>query len=236
MVASTLTPTSDYPPRGKVFVQARNNGGVALRIGIVEDDQLLRVSVTESLSGREGLEVVSSGDHAATLIEALKAGRLDVALLDVHLGNGPSGFDIAQSLRRLTPGLGIVFLSSVRDPRLLGYNPASLPKGARYLLKSDVDDIDMIERALRAAADDGYARSDQAPPRVDLTQPQIDILRLVARGLSNAEIARERVVTERAVEVAVSRLAKHLNLRETPGLNQRVHIAARFFKEMGWTP
>jgi hypothetical protein len=43
-------------------------------------------------------------------------------------------------------------------------------------------------------------------------------------------------VTERAVEVAVSRLAKHLNLRETPGLNQRVHIAARFFKEMGWTP
>ncbi|AVG24394.1 NarL/FixJ-like response regulator [Pontimonas salivibrio] len=209
---------------------------MVLRIGMVEDDALLRLSITEALEGRDGCQVVTSSDQPKSIIDAVRAGALDVALLDVHLGNGPSGFDIAQSLRRITPGLGIVFLSSVRDPRLLGYNPASLPKGARYLLKSDVDDIDMIEQSLRAAAHDGYALSDQAAPRVDLTQPQIDILRLVARGLSNAEIARERVVTERAVEVAVSRLAKHLNLRETPGLNQRVHIAARFFKEMGWTP
>ena len=209
---------------------------MALRVGMVEDDALLRASVTEALEAREGIEVVTSSDQPKGIIDAVQAGSLDVALLDVHLGNGPSGFDIAQSLRRLKPGLGIVFLSSVRDPRLLGYNPAALPKGARYLLKSDIDDIDTVEQALRAAAEDGYARSNQTAPRVELSQAQIDILRLVARGLSNAEIAKERVVTERAVEVAVSRLAKHLNLRETPGLNQRVHIAARFFKEMGWSP
>ncbi len=209
---------------------------MVLRVGMVEDDALLRASVSEALDRREGVQVVTCSDQPKDIIDAAQAGSLDVALLDVHLGHGPSGFDIAHSLRRIKPGLGVVFLSSVRDPRLLGYNPAALPTGARYLLKSDVDDIDTIAQALSAAAEDGYALSDQTAPRVDLTQSQIDILRLVARGLSNAEIAKQRLVTERAVEVAVSRLAKHLNLRENPGLNQRVHIATRFFTEMGWTP
>jgi len=209
---------------------------VSLRVGIIEDDALLRASVTEALGARDDIDVVSSASTPREIIEAAQAGGLDVALLDVHLGNGPSGFDIAQSLRRIAPGLAIVFLSSVRDPRLLGYNPASLPTGARYLLKSEVDDIDVIEQVLREAADDGWARGERVAPRVNLTESQIEILRLVAQGLSNAEIAKQRVVTERAVEVAVSRLAKNLNLRETPGLNQRVHIATRFFTEMGWTP
>ena len=207
-----------------------------LRVGIIEDDALLRASVTEALAARDDIDIVTSASTPRDIISAAQAGGLDVALLDVHLGNGPSGFDIAQSLRRISPGLGIVFLSSVRDPRLLGFQPASLPTGARYLLKSDVSDVGAIEKVLWEVADDSWARGEQATPRVNLTESQIEILRLVAQGLSNAEIAKQRVVTERAVEVAVSRLAKNLNLRDTPGLNQRVHIASRFFSEMGWKP
>ena len=207
-----------------------------LRVGIIEDDALLRASVTEALAARDDIDIVTSASTPRDIISVAQARGLDVALLDVHLGNGPSGFDIAQSLRRISPGLGIVFLSSVRDPRLLGFQPASLPTGARYLLKSDVSDVGAIEQVLREAAEDSWARGEQAAPRVNLTESQIEILRLVAQGLSNAEIAKQRVVTERAVEVAVSRLAKNLNLRDTPGLNQRVHIASRFFSEMGWRP
>ena len=209
---------------------------MGIRVGIVEDDGLLRASITEALAARDDIDIVTSASTPRDIISVAQARGLDVALLDVHLGNGPSGFDIAQSLRRISPGLGIVFLSSVRDPRLLGFQPASLPTGARYLLKSDVSDVGAIEKVLREVADDSWARGEQATPRVNLTESQIEILRLVAQGLSNAEIAKQRVVTERAVEVAVSRLAKNLNLRDIPGLNQRVHIASRFFSEMGWKP
>jgi len=209
---------------------------VAIRVGIVEDDSLLRASITEALARRDGIEVVCSDPTPGAILAAAHDKALDVALLDVHLGNGPSGFDVAHSLRRARPTLGIVFLSSVRDPRLLGYQPEALPTGARYLLKSEVDDVDAIASVLADVAADSWSRPDGSTPRVELTEAQIEILRLVAQGLTNSEIARRRVVTERAVEVAVSRLAKHLNLRETPGLNQRVHIATRFFREMGWTP
>ena len=202
---------------------------------MVEDDPLLRASISEALATRDDIDMVSALDHGGDIIALAKAGDVDVALLDVHLGSGPSGFDIAQALRQASPGIGIVFLSSVKDPRLLGYQPATLPKGARYLLKSEVADVDVLAGEIRDVFDDVFDGGEK-PPRLPFSQTQIEILRLVASGYSNQAIAKERVVTERAVEVAVSRLAKHLGLRETPGVNQRVHIATTFFREMGWSP
>ena len=213
----------------------RHTGGVLCRVAMVEDDPLLRASVSDALTHRDDIDVVSVSDSGADAVALAKAKSVDVALLDVHLGSGPSGFDIARALRQASPGVGIVFLSSVKDPRLLGYNPATLPAGARYLLKSEVSDVSVLAEVILAAADDAYD-GDKALPSLPFTQTQIDILRLVAAGYSNQAIAKERVVTERAVEVAVSRLAKHLGLRETPGVNQRVHIATTFFREMGWSP
>lgn len=206
-----------------------------MRVGIVEDDALLRSTLTESLGSRDDIEVVSTGSTGVEILAHAKDRTLDVALLDVHLGAGPSGFDLAATLRSHLPLVGIVFLSSVKDPRLLGYNPAALPQGARYLLKSELSDFEVLLDALRSAHEDSLDKPAAPMPTIPFTQSQIEILRLVAAGHSNAAIAQERVVTERAVEVAVSRLAKHLGLREKPGANQRVHIATTFFREMGWT-
>lgn len=207
-----------------------------LRVGIVEDDTLLRSTLTSLLAAKEAVEVVSSGSTGEEIVEQATAGTLDVALLDVHLGDGPTGFDLAKTLRQILPLVGIVFLSSVKDPRLLGYQPVALPRGARYVLKSAVSDIDWLVEQLVQAAADSHDSNIESPPSIPFTEAQIDILRLVAAGYSNAAIAKERVVTERAVEVAVSRLAKHLGLRESPGSNQRIHIATTFFRQMGWTP
>ncbi len=203
---------------------------------MVEDDALLRASIVDALGGREDIDVVVSGRTGHDLIAAAKDGRVDVAVLDVHLGSGPSGFDIARTLRQESPIIGIVFLSSVKDPRLLGYAPESLPTGARYLLKSDVADLDVLVAAIHDTHQDVFGPGGGDPPRLPFTTSQVDILRRVAAGYSNAAIAQERHVTERAVEVAVSRLAKYLGLQEIPGANQRVHIASTFFREMGWSP
>ena len=208
---------------------------MALRLGIVEDDSLLRSTLTQLIDARDDVEVVSSEATGESILDLAAHGNLDVALLDVHLGDGPTGFDIAASLRETLPLMGIVFLSSVKDPRLLGYRPASLPRGAHYVLKSEVTDIDWLVAQLHEAAAGVAGPAAAAAPSIPLSHTQIDILRLVAEGYSNAAIAEERFVTEGAVEVAVSRLAKHLGLREKPGANRRVHIAKTFFQEMGWS-
>lgn len=209
---------------------------MVLRVGIVEDDSLLRSTLTQLLDSREDVTVVSSSPTGQEIVALAAEHHLDVALLDVHLGEGPNGFDIAQTIREINPRIGVVFLSSVKDPRLLGYRPATLPRNARYVLKSEVSDIQGLVTQLHSVAEVSRTSRAERLPRLPFTEAQIDILRLVAAGYSNAEIAQKRFVTEGAVEVAVSRLAKHLGLRDTPGGNRRVHIAATFFREMGWTP
>lgn len=205
-----------------------------LRIGLVEDDALLRASLSAALDARDDIQVVVSSSTGAELIEELGSTELDVIVVDVHLGSGPNGFDVAGAARKIWPAMGIVFLSSVRDPRLLGYAPQSLPRGSHYVLKSDFSDIGEVVRVIREAHEGAADVHGPTPPKIPFTHTQVEILRLVAEGRSNAAIAAERVVSERAIEAAVSRLAKHLGLRETPGANQRVHVAATFFREMGW--
>ena len=213
----------------------RHTGGVTCRVAFVEDDALLRLSLSDALSHRGDVDLVSSSSGGREALELAKRREVDVVLLDVHLGVGPSGIDLATALRQASPGIGIIFLSSVKDPRLLGVQPAALPRGARYLLKTEVDDLDALVSLIHEVQGDVFDAG-SGLPSLPFSRTQIDILRLVAAGHSNEAIAAERFVTKRAVEAAVSRLAKHLGLHETPGVNQRVHIAATFFREMGWTP
>jgi DNA-binding NarL/FixJ family response regulator len=66
-----------------------------------------------------------------------------------------------------------------------------------------------------------------------LTSTQVETLRYLAEGLSNAEIAKKRFVTERSVEVAISRIAKALGLGPDATRNQRVHMAKVYFRASG---
>ena len=68
-----------------------------------------------------------------------------------------------------------------------------------------------------------------------LSDQQIEIMRLVAAGLSNAEIGRRRCMTEAAVGKAVARLIRQLDLRASQDQNQRVLIAQRYFELTGAT-
>ena len=66
-----------------------------------------------------------------------------------------------------------------------------------------------------------------------LTDAQVDTLRLLAAGLSNAEIARARFVTEKSVEQAIARAAKRLGVVATTSVNQRVSLARAYFRLIG---
>lgn len=201
------------------------------RLLIVDDDDFSRTTVAAALAG-QGLEITAT---ASGVVEAMSVDctEVDVAVLDLDLGEGPTGIDLAHALRRATPAIGLVLLTSFSDPRLLSSSVRDLPTGSTYVVKQSLRDIRILTEAVAAAA-----RRDETPaviPRVPLSDAQVETLRLVAYGLSNAEIARVRVVTEKSVEQAIKRASVALDIEATPTSNQRVALARAFFSLTGAT-
>ena len=156
------------------------------------------------------------------------------ALIDLDLGDGPTGIDLAHALRRINPKIGIVLLTSYEDPRLHRPNLPELPQGARYLVKQNVSTQELLVSAIKESIEKPLGLiKDEENRLVDFTDVQIETLRLVAQGLSNSEIAKIRFVTEKTVEQTITRLAKQLGITQTPNVNSRVQLARTYFSKTG---
>ena len=201
---------------------------------VVDDDEFTRVLLGDALQ-RLGFVVAGS---TATVLEAMElAGsmRPDAALLDLDLGQGPTGIDLAHGLRRLLPTIGIVMLSSYEEPRFVGSNRQP-PPGTHYLVKRHISDTGILDAALRAAIDGRTptpANPHEEVPGSPLSERLLTIMRLVAAGYSNAEIARREFITEASVAKAIARIIRQLDIQATPEQNQRVLIADAYRSLVG---
>ena len=203
-----------------------------LRIMLVEDDDFSRVTLSAALAG-SGFDVVAAVADAKSAIAACVDTPADVGVFDLDLGPGPTGLDVARGVRRLRPNFGIVILTSYEDPRLLSVSLKALPSGATYVVKQSLTDMDFLVAAIQGSVGGVSAAP---PPRVDLTDAQVETLRLVACGLTNAEIAKVRVVEEKSVEQAISRTSRRLGLPSDGSVNQRVALARSFYTLIGSSP
>lgn len=204
---------------------------MSFRIGVLEDENLARLTLVTALKSL-GHEVLLESGEASAFLSKARLLNLDVLLLDLHLGPGPTGADVAQVLKESRPDLGIVFLTSFEDPRMLNPKLGNLVSGSVYLVKSRVTDISILDAAISSAV--AGVESLPSPGIVQvLTDTQIETLRLVAQGLSNAEIAKQRFITQRSVEVTIARIAKTLGISNEPTSNQRVHMAKVYFRSRG---
>jgi DNA-binding NarL/FixJ family response regulator len=166
------------------------------------------------------------------------------ALIDLDLGKGPTGIDLAIALRQIKRDIGIVFLTSYDDPRFLRPNLPPLPVGSHYLVKKSVGEIVIVTRAIKNAILSAKQTSSGSKAQKlvggvnlsELTDIQIETLRLVSQGLTNSEIAKQRFITVKSVEQTISRIAKILNLPQDITHNQRVHMARVFFRGSGAAP
>ncbi|MEI6624117.1 MAG: response regulator, partial [Actinomycetes bacterium] len=185
----------------------------AVKVLVVDDDAFARASVVTLVERHVGQVAAASGT-AADALARFRPGVAQVAILDLDLGIGPTGVDLAVQLRKRQPDLAIVFLSVVPDPRLIGVDPSLVPAGSVYFVKSDlVSGSDLREAVALALLRVAGARSPQRQvPRSALTDSQVELLRLLADGYSNKEIARRRVVSEAAVERSITRLVHRLDL------------------------
>ena len=204
---------------------------------IVENDSFAGTFMSKSLDAA-GFSIISVADTAPIAMKTLRETNPDCALIDIELGTGPNGIDIARAFRKLKPSIGIVFLTSIVDPRLIDLKGLELPEGSIYLSKSFVSDTSEISESLhesmRLAKDKSspciirYSKS-----QLQLTNGQFELIRLIADGLSNKEIARKKFVTLKSTENSIARLAKKLDLKDTNTNSQRVLIAKRYFQMIG---
>ena len=211
-----------------------------LRVMVVEDDNFTRTTLCGALRN-EGVRVVADIATAEGALDAVVRLRPDAALVDLDLGGGPTGADFVVEARRAIPTLGIVFLTSYEDPRLAGQSLDQLPTNARYLIKRDLSDARLLAETLARsveAAHPGTTRAATARPLIrnsanQLTDAQVEILRLVADGLSNAEIARRRFVSEKSVERILLRIARELDIPTETGSNRRVLMTREYMRMSG---
>lgn len=203
---------------------------VGLRILLVDDDPFTRVTLTSTLRDL-GCVVVADADSVTSALRRAREVTFDAAIIDLDLGEGPTGIDLARGLRRFNGDVPIVMLSTYAEPRLIGVNAPELPPGVIYLMKGSVTTPDVLGRALAAAMDDDAPVKMKPRERAandplgGLSDQQIEIMRLLAAGLSNAEIANRRFINERSVEKAIARLARHFGVESSKSVNQRVLVA-----------
>jgi len=208
---------------------------MATTVMVLEDDDFIRMALVGTLNF-EGIEVVADCKTAAEALSAHERFRPNAALVDLDLGRGPTGLDVARSLRKSNPKIGIVFLTSYSDPRFLASPGQEPPAGSQYLVKKSVGSVDVIMTAIETSLSSRTVNK-LLPTHSShfgrLTSSQIATLRLIADGLSNQEIARKRSITEKSVEQQVSRIAKRLGIERKLDRNVRVSIARAYFREVG---
>lgn len=198
---------------------------------VVDDDDFTRVTVATALQSPT-IDVVGTASNGRQAMGLLARTKVDCAVIDLDLGAGPTGIDLAFGMRRVNPAMGIVILTSFSDPRLLTSSNREPPPGATYLVKQSLTDFGMLAAAVLGTSLEAHPGSVGGPVN-QLTDSQTECLRLLAYGLTNGEIARIRVVTEKSVERTISRMARELGIQANGPVNQRVALARHYFALTG---
>ncbi|TXH42113.1 MAG: response regulator transcription factor [Actinobacteria bacterium] len=205
------------------------------RILVVEDEALMGALLLQVLD--------AAGFDARIAPDVIDARRAvvefdpDAALLDISLGEGPSGLDLAHVLRRQYPHIALIFLTKHPDLRTAGVGVDQVPEGCGFLRKDMISDsrylIDAIDAVLVDEPRD--YRHDLSPdrPLSQLTAGQMEVLRLAAQGLTNGAIARARGVSERAVERSLQLIFGHLGIEAKGDLNPRVEAVRHYVQAAG---
>jgi NarL family two-component system response regulator LiaR len=200
--------------------------GQRIRVLIVDDHQVVRQGLRTFLGLHPEIDVVGEAGDGRAAVEM--TGRLDpdIVLMDLVMPE-LDGIAATRQIRALHPRTHIIALTSfTEDDKVI---PAIQAGAASYLLKDVTPDAlveailavhrgearlhpdvarKLMERVVQTRAE---TREPTAPPE-GLTTRELDVIRLVARGRSNHEIAQELVISEKTVKTHVSSILSKLNL------------------------
>jgi len=205
------------------------------RLLIVEDEPLTAALLSDALAARDfEIEVVAS---AAEARRAIRRFDPDAALIDIVLGRGPSGIDLAHVIREKHPQIGVLLLTKYPDLETAGFHHTGIPSGCGFLRKDLVGDPEAIVAAINAvlAEQASHVRDDRAAdrPLAELTKAQLEVLRLMAAGYGNDAIAQRRECSVSAVQNLVVGIYRRLDIEQNGEVNPRVEAIRRFIEVAG---
>jgi DNA-binding NarL/FixJ family response regulator len=213
-----------------------------VRVLLVDDDDLMRAGIASVLSSDETIDVVGEAPDGRAAVERAIALRPDVVLMDVRMP-GLDGITATREMLAVSPDVKVVFLTTFeQDDYIFG----ALNAGASGFLLKRTRPEELIAAIHATAAGDSLLSpsvtrtvikrmAQQPEPGAssegrlhELTPREREVLELIARGLSNGQIAAALVVEESTVKTHVKHLLRKLQLRD------RVH-AVIFAYESGLT-
>lgn len=215
---------------------------------IAEDNYLVREGTRRLLEDSGEIEVVAAVGNAQELLDAVRRLSPDVVFTDIRMppGHHLEGIEAAHTIRRDHPGVGIVVLSQHADE---SYAFELLKDGTErlgYLLKDRVGELDELVRAAREVLAGRSVIDSQVvealvgrrarkanSPVASLGERELDVLREMAEGKTNAAIAEALHLSESSVEKYVSAIFSKLGLSEEPQTHRRVAAVLAFMRDAG---
>ena len=219
-----------------------------IRLVLAEDGDLLRAGVLALLEAYDDIEVVATATNLPELMAAVERHRPDLVLTDIRMPPDftDEGIRAASELRRTHPDVGVVALTQYSDVEYALDLVRDGSNGRGYLLKERVADVDELVAAMRTVAAGGSVIDQQivdalvrtSTRRRDsvldrLTPRELEVLSMIARGMTNAAIAAELVVTDRAVEKHINSILAKLDLPADAPFHRRVAATLVFLSEAG---
>ncbi|MDR1825196.1 MAG: response regulator transcription factor [Bifidobacteriaceae bacterium] len=215
-----------------------NSAQAPIRVGIVEDEELLRSMLVDLVNSHEDMQVVASAGGAAEARDLITPGAVDIVLMDVALGDG-NGVALGVSLQRSDPNLIVLLLSSHDVMDLVVSIRSNVPRPWSYLSKRSSVTKDVLYRSIKAAAQGGVILdpelTERSAPREgtavsQLSNAQIQVLRLVAQGFSNATVAELLGLSRRSVENHLQAIYRTLGITSQDA-SPRVAAVLQFMQQ-----
>ena len=219
-----------------------------MRVVIAEDNYLVREGTKRLLEESGVVEVVASVSTADELINVVDRLQPDAVITDIRMppGHHIEGIQAAHAIRERHPEIGVVVLSQYSDAAYAIQLLKSGTDGLAYLLKTRVGDLDELLHALReviggrSVIDAGVVqrlvesrtRRSESPIRL-LSEREVDVLRDMAEGKSNASIATGLHLSESSVEKYVNSIFSKLGLGEERAMSRRVAAVLTYLRDAG---
>jgi DNA-binding NarL/FixJ family response regulator len=215
------------------------------RVLVVVDDAFEMSTLVAALRLHE-IDVIGEAKSESVGLNLLRRLQPDVILLDLNIA-GISAVKVAVNMRKVNQNIGIVILNSCSDLRLLGDSNDEVPAGTKILIKKSIVDFTVLCTAINESkvsaiekhkvvwinGNTSLQEQGVMALMAHLTNTQAEVLRLVADGMTNAQIGRTRYVSEKSVEQVISRVAQELNVQPDANMNMRVQLVSEYYRWLG---